>query len=385
MFRRILILIALVLVLAAVTVSAAHAQPTTCYGALPPRLTVGGQGQVTPGLPNALRSQPGLGWGSSVLGEIPAGGIFTVLAGPNCADGFNWWLVNYNGMVGWTGEGAAYGAYWLEPIANPTCMTVPSRLYVGAQGRVTPGEPNVLRSQPFQGAASQIIAYIPAGDSFTIRLGPSCSNGITWWEVNWRGLIGWTPEGQHGTYWTEPIFTLPPTPVPQTCTLPTRMLVGYSGRITPGMPNRLRATPSLSGRFLRNLEAGEVFNVLSGPHCADGVTWYQVRYRGITGWTAEGQGTTYYTEPLICPGFMASQIVPGYNGRVTPGLPNRLRASASTASSTLALIPGGATFSVIGGPVCGQNSAWWQVTYAGITGWTMEGQGIEYWLEPVFQ
>jgi uncharacterized protein YraI len=50
-----------------------------------------------------------------VLTQIPSGGTFTVLAGPTCANGMNWWQVNYNGTVGWTAEGDASG-YWLEPL-----------------------------------------------------------------------------------------------------------------------------------------------------------------------------------------------------------------------------------------------------------------------------
>jgi hypothetical protein len=387
MAKRLSILILLVLMLGAFSVPVSHAQTFGCYASLPARLTVGAQGRVTPGLPNALRTQPNRSAGSFVIGEIPAGGVFTVLAGPNCSDSMNWWQVNYNGLIGWTAEGSAYGTYWLEPVVNATCMSLPSRLYVGTQGRVTPGDPNVLRSQPFQGGGSIVLAYIPAGDGFIVVGGPSCSNGITWWQVNYFGTIGWTPEGQNFTYWTEPIFSLPPTPtpIPQGCSLPTHMLVGYTGIVTPGLPNRLRSTPSLTGRFLRNMNAGETFNVLSGPHCADGMIWYQVRYRGTAGWTAEGQGTTYYIDPLICPGFLPSQIAAGYNGVVTPGLPNRLRSQAATWSATLTTIPAGGVFSVVGGPVCSENAAWWQVRYGGITGWTMEGQGGTYWLTPLFQ
>jgi uncharacterized protein YraI len=82
-----------------------------CPGTLPSRLTVGGRGRVTPGDPNNLRIQPTTS--SVAIGLIPAGGTFTVLAGPVCANGFAWWQVNYNGLVGWTPE--AGGVYWLEP------------------------------------------------------------------------------------------------------------------------------------------------------------------------------------------------------------------------------------------------------------------------------
>lgn len=95
----------------------ASATPTSagvsqCSGALPSRLTVGGEGRVTPGAPNRLRAQPTTSAG--ILGNIPAGGMFAVIGGPTCADGYAWWQVNYNGLVGWTAEGSS-SQYWLEP------------------------------------------------------------------------------------------------------------------------------------------------------------------------------------------------------------------------------------------------------------------------------
>ena len=92
---------------------------------------------------------------------------------------------------------------------------------------------------------------------------------------------------------------------------------------------------------------------------------------------AQGQQTT-------CPGFMASRLVTGQQGRVTPGEPNNLRAQASDQSARLGQIPGGGVFTVLAGPVCDpQGMAWWQVNYNGVVGWTSEGQGTIYWTEPI--
>ncbi len=87
-----------------------------CPGAPLPRLAVGHQGRVTPGTPNNLRGAPTLS--GAVLGQIPAGGVFTVISGPSCSnvvDNINWWGVNYNGLVGYTAEGKG-GEYWVEPV-----------------------------------------------------------------------------------------------------------------------------------------------------------------------------------------------------------------------------------------------------------------------------
>ena len=89
--------------------------PATCPGAPATRLTIGGQGRVTPGDPNRVRDQPLL-TGSNVLGQIPGSEIFTVLQGPTCdaSTGINWWLVSYGDLTGWTAEGQG-NAYFVEP------------------------------------------------------------------------------------------------------------------------------------------------------------------------------------------------------------------------------------------------------------------------------
>jgi uncharacterized protein YgiM (DUF1202 family) len=84
----------------------------TCAAAPYPRLQIGRLGRVTPGLPNNLRSGPSPS--SPLIGQIPSGGVFSVISGPQCAGGYYWWQVNYNGVTGWTPEGGA-GQYWVEP------------------------------------------------------------------------------------------------------------------------------------------------------------------------------------------------------------------------------------------------------------------------------
>lgn len=83
-----------------------------CLGVPPPRLTVGGQGRVTPGLPNKVRSAPTTS--AAAIGSIPGEAVFTVIGGPRCADGYLWWQVNYNGLIGWTASGSG-SEYWVEP------------------------------------------------------------------------------------------------------------------------------------------------------------------------------------------------------------------------------------------------------------------------------
>jgi WD40 repeat protein len=93
-----------------------------CPGTLPSRLQVGQPAQVTPGLPNNVRDQPSAS--GAKIGEIPAEATFMVLEGPVCAEEYAWWRVDYDGLVGWTVEGAGE-EYWTLPVDTPEGIIAP--------------------------------------------------------------------------------------------------------------------------------------------------------------------------------------------------------------------------------------------------------------------
>ncbi|MGB1285171.1 MAG: SH3 domain-containing protein [Aggregatilineales bacterium] len=211
---------------------AVSSTPSTC-GNLSPRLSIGESARVTPGIPNNIRDNPtatGL-----YLGEIPAESPFTVIDGPRCSRDGTWWFVDYQGTRGWTLEGNNTD-YYTEPMSivaptatqfiAPTVPTalptftptfaptavpteivcvpeLPSRLVIGEQARITPGIPNNVREQP--GTSGRYLGEIPAEAVFTVLDGPRCGSGFAWWQVDYQGMVGWTPEGQPGDYWMEPL------------------------------------------------------------------------------------------------------------------------------------------------------------------------------------
>jgi len=100
----------------ATTPAATEASTDACVGAVPPRLIVGAEGRVLPGLPNVIRERPGQATDNPIIGYIAEGEVFGVLDGPVCAaDGLYWWQVDDNGITGWTPEGDTID-YWVEPI-----------------------------------------------------------------------------------------------------------------------------------------------------------------------------------------------------------------------------------------------------------------------------
>lgn len=90
-----------------------------------------------------------------------------------------------------------------------------------------------------------------------------------------------------------------------------------------------------------------------------------------------------YAFAITCPGFMPSRMVLGATGYVTVGGgANNLRELPSRDGALLGQIPEGAAFTVVEGPTCTEDMAWWRVNFNGIVGWTAEGQGDVYWLTP---
>jgi uncharacterized protein YgiM (DUF1202 family) len=160
------------------------------------------------------------------------------------------------------------------------------------------------------------------------------------------------------------------------------------------------APNATTGRVVTEVLRGQSYPVVGRN--ADS-SWWQITANGVTGWVSgryvsvtnaqlvqvTNSGSAPAPQPTYpsylygqCPGFLPSRLVIGGWGRVTPGLSNNLRAQPNSTSALLGQIPSGGTFSVIGGPVCAENTAWWQVQYYSITGWTAEGANTTYWLEP---
>ncbi len=88
---------------------------------------------------------------------------------------------------------------------SDSCAAGWTRLAVGKYARVTPGEPNSVRSEP--GKSGDLIAQISSGSLIYILAGPVCADGYVFWKVEHitiPGGSGWTAEGDGKDYWLEP-------------------------------------------------------------------------------------------------------------------------------------------------------------------------------------
>jgi uncharacterized protein YraI len=212
-----------------------------------------------------------------------------------------------------------------------------------------------------------------------------------------------------------------PSPTPSQCgALRSRLIIGLPARVTPGEPNNVREGPGASAKFVGEIPGEGVFNVLDGPRCSPDGAWWRIDFNGLVGWTLEGKDSIYYVEPMSMvlppsatpqlilpsptfqPTFTPTRVIPtatqgaiicdaaipprlkvGQQGRVTPGLPNNMRDLPGQSSNYVGEIPALGVFTVLDGPRCTGDGAWWQVSYNGMVGWTIEGSDGEYWTEPL--
>ncbi|MBN8592093.1 MAG: hypothetical protein J0M33_10040 [Anaerolineae bacterium] len=199
--------------------------------------------------------------------------------------------------------------------------------------------------------------------------------------------------------WPVEIFPIPTstptsvvsTPIPvKPCpnSAPTRLKIGIHGRVFTSIAINLRDTPV--GDVVGQMRPGGNFVVLEGPICGiDNMTFWLVQYDDIVGWTAEGEADDYWLEPLFlsdvgqpCPNSPPTRLAVGMQGIVSDGEPNSLRDVPS--GTIFGQIPSGGEFTVISGPECGRTGlTFWLVEYSSNVGWTAEGYGNTYWLEPL--
>jgi len=99
--------------------------PSQFTGYLPARIQIGQQtAQVADGgLPNRLREAPSTQAVQVGLAQ-PGRVLDRVVNGPACTDGFVWWLVEIDGVSGWTAESSfSEDRYFLEPVGQAAVPT----------------------------------------------------------------------------------------------------------------------------------------------------------------------------------------------------------------------------------------------------------------------
>jgi hypothetical protein len=254
MFRRLAVLFSVIVGLLWATPR--YDAQSSCTGTLPSRLTVGLVARVTPGDPNNVRDQPSRS--GRVVGQIPGNGVFAVLEGPTCADGFAWYRVDYQGeVIGWTVEGTST-TYFTEPIVpsmtatpiptatpTPTSTPIPPTLTPSRTPTITPIPPTLtptripLLANPFNAARREVVNVLE---------------------------------------------------------------VGVMARVTDTQRIAVYAQPSASANIIAGLAPRTLLTVTDGAVEADGLRWWQIEGEGgETGWVFEGDSVRAGFRPAIAP------------------------------------------------------------------------------------
>jgi hypothetical protein len=257
--------------------------------------------------------------------------------------------------------GLSWASLSAQDAEGGTCPgSLAARLAVGGVGRVLPGEPNNIRIDPTTSAPR--IGQILAGETFTIEDGPVCADGYTWWQVDLRGLVGWTPESGDGVYWLELVMLSgSPTPVIATgdCSgaLPTRFVIGDQVRVRPTKANNVRENPTVSAKVTHKIAVGSSVILMNGPVCADGYTWWQI---DDLGWTAESGDGEYWLEAFnTTPAIMTPGATPRPNPATSLLTPSASPAVPPTATSNVAALPDGLSIEPLWTETFDDNSAGW--------------------------
>ncbi|MBZ0284666.1 MAG: hypothetical protein K8L97_28265 [Anaerolineae bacterium] len=205
-----------------------------------------------------------------------------------------------------------------QQATTTACPGAPApRLTVGGTAQVAQFY-STLRAD-FDSNTILTILYRTDGDTFTVVSGPRCGIGpYNWWQVNYKGTLGWVTEGTGSTYWVEPttvvtpapstpsatptLAPIPVTPTPSQGACPgapaPKLIIGGIARpaqVYTSLRSGLDSNTVLKVLYRAN---GDTFKVLNGPFCATGPhNWWQVDYKGTVGWVTEGIGTTYWVEP----------------------------------------------------------------------------------------
>lgn len=89
--------------------------PTSeCENTPRPRLVNGERGRVLDDDPRPVRIRSLPSVQSDIVASIPADGVFFVIEGPRCEEGYAWYFVRYQRIEGWIAEGDPT-SYFVEP------------------------------------------------------------------------------------------------------------------------------------------------------------------------------------------------------------------------------------------------------------------------------
>lgn len=138
------------------------------------------------------------------MGRYAPGTRVSVLEGPFDIDGYRWWRVGTDELVGWVAQGDGEEE-WLSPKLGAT-QPVNRPVRLGDEVIVTVGASGFLKVRVRAGLDSVVDHQINNDSELTIVEGPLDVDGYRWWKVSDGGSVtGWAAEGDDGERWLTPL------------------------------------------------------------------------------------------------------------------------------------------------------------------------------------
>ncbi|MCX7623551.1 MAG: SH3 domain-containing protein [Thermomicrobium sp.] len=241
-------------------------------------LVTGTLGQVagTNGDGVNVRSAPGRD--AERVGGLPEGARVTILEGPQSAsDGSLWYKVQAPGLEGWV-------------LADYLAAAVPA---AGDTVRVTGTAGYGLRLRAAPSADAAVLAIMPEGGHAQVTGAPvTDGSGTEWVPLRYEGNDGFAARaylavvaGDSGSATSQPVAQ-----TRQITNTPTIQVGGNAEVVnTDGQGVNVRYGAGYDQPIAAVAPEGTVMRVIGGPQTdGQGITWWQVDYRGIQGWVHGG-------------------------------------------------------------------------------------------------
>jgi serine/threonine-protein kinase len=173
-----------------------------------------------------------------------------------------------------------------------------SRTHSGDLVYIAPGGGrNAIRSEPNTRPTDNVIGHAEENEAMIVVGGPECNFGWLLWEViTENGVQGWTPESDGNELWFEPHSTYRACP----SGIESALSAGERAYVSPypDTANIVRSAPGSSAQEVGRINPGQTVEILDGPECSSGLTWWLVALpNGTEGWTAEGRGNERWLLP----------------------------------------------------------------------------------------
>jgi len=160
-----------------------------------------------------LRSSPDIDE-ENIIGEIEKCHLLTVLDGPKCDNGYNFYRVHPDqSEVGWAAESSpGRRKYWLVPVLDDVECNLPPIFVPNETAISDHPSSGFIRKEPAL-SASTLPWVIVDGDSVKILEGPICNESYIWYKVYGRKHPepGWAQLGEGNDYWFDIPERITPT------------------------------------------------------------------------------------------------------------------------------------------------------------------------------